>query len=106
MMNFGESPALDDVLVDYHDRIIYTRLLAGDQTIFGLDTIPERPDNGISGCSVSLNVTSIAETKQIFAALTDGGNIQLPLQAIVWVACFGMLVDRFGRAMNSELQGE
>lgn len=38
MMNFGESPALDDVLVDYHDRIIYTRLLAGEQAILGLDT--------------------------------------------------------------------
>lgn len=69
------------MLVDYHGRIIYTRLLAGDLAILGLDTRPERPDTGISGCSVSLNVTSIAEAKKIFVALADEGNTQLPLQA-------------------------
>jgi PhnB protein len=50
----------------------------------------------MSGCSVSLNVDSIAEAERIFAALSEDGSIQMPLEATFWAARFGMLVDRFG----------
>jgi PhnB protein len=50
----------------------------------------------MSGCSVSLNVDSIAEAERIFAALSEDGSVQMPLEATFWAARFGMLVDRFG----------
>lgn len=96
MMTFGETPARDHVPEDCRDRIIHVRLLAGDQVLMGSDTTPERPYNGINGCSVSLNVTRIAEAERVFAALADGGTIQMPLEATFWAVRFGMLVDRFG----------
>ncbi|ROM94451.1 VOC family protein [Pseudomonas brassicacearum] len=96
MMTFGESPARDQMPASCHDRIIHTRLVVGDQVLMGSDTTPERPYHGISGCSVSLNVTSIAEAERIFTALADQGTIQMPLEATFWAARFGMLVDRFG----------
>jgi PhnB protein len=52
----------------------------------------------MSGCSVSLNVDSVAEAERVFAALAEGGSIQMPLGATFWAARFGMLVDRFGVA--------
>ncbi len=96
MMTFGESPARDQMPASYHDLIIHTRLVVGDQALMGSDTTPDRPYHGISGCSVSLNVTSIAEAERIFTALADQGTIQMPLEATFWAARFGMLVDRFG----------
>ncbi|APC14659.1 hypothetical protein BLL42_02525 [Pseudomonas frederiksbergensis] len=96
MMTFGESPARDHMPASYHDLIIHTRLVVGDQVLMGSDTTPERPYHGISGCSVSLNVTSITEAERIFTALADQGTIQMPLEATFWAARFGMLVDRFG----------
>ncbi|EXF95748.1 3-demethylubiquinone-9 3-methyltransferase [Pseudomonas fluorescens HK44] len=96
MMTFGESPARDQIPASSHDLIMHTRLVVGDQVLMGSDTTPERPYHGISGCSVSLNVTSIAEAERIFTALADRGTIQMPLEATFWAARFGMLVDRFG----------
>lgn len=96
MMTFGESPARDQIPASCHDLIMHTRLVVGDQVLMASDTTPERPYHGISGCSVSLNVTSIAEAERIFTALADRGTIQMPLEATFWAARFGMLVDRFG----------
>ncbi|VVO31210.1 hypothetical protein PS691_04958 [Pseudomonas fluorescens] len=58
------------------------------------DTTPDRPTKGMSGCSVSLNVDSVAEAERVFGALADGGSIEMPLEATFWAARFG--VDRFG----------
>ncbi|MEO8646409.1 VOC family protein [Pseudomonas sp.] len=96
MMTFGESPAREHFPTDYHNLIIHTRLLVGDQAIMGSDTTPDRPTDEMSGCSVSLNVDSIAEAERVFSALSDGGKVEMPLEATFWAARFGMLVDRFG----------
>ncbi|CAI8748786.1 MULTISPECIES: VOC family protein [Pseudomonas] len=96
MMTFGESPAREHVPAEYHNLIIHTRLLVGDQAIMGSDSTPDRPYAGIHGCSISLNVDSIAEAERVFAALADQGTVQMPLEATFWAARFGMLVDRFG----------
>ncbi|MNN97146.1 hypothetical protein D3C81_2162530 [compost metagenome] len=60
------------------------------------DTTPDRPTQGMSGCSISLNVDSIAEAERVFNALAEGGKVDMPLEATFWAARFGMLVDRFG----------
>ncbi|MNW01409.1 hypothetical protein D3C71_1970400 [compost metagenome] len=60
------------------------------------DTTPDRPTPDMSGCSISLNVDSIAEADRVFNALSDGGKVEMPLEATFWAARFGMLVDRFG----------
>lgn len=96
MMTFGETPARDHVPANCHNLIIHTRLLVGDQSIMGSDTTPDRPSAGMSGCSVSLNVNSVVEAERVFAALAQGGSIQMPLETTFWAARFGMLVDRFG----------
>jgi PhnB protein len=98
MMTFGESPAREQVPPNCLDLVMHTRLLVGDQAIMGSDTTPERPVNGMSGCSISLNVDNVAEAERVFGALADGGSIQMPLEATFWAARFGMLVDRFGVA--------
>ncbi|CAI8705575.1 PhnB protein [Pseudomonas sp. IT-P253] len=96
MMTFGESPAREHVPADLHNLIIHTRLLVGDQAIMGSDTTPDRPTDEMSGCSISLNVDSIAEAERVFAALSEDGSVKMPLEATFWAARFGMLVDRFG----------
>jgi PhnB protein len=96
MLTFGETPAREHVPADLHNLIIHTRLTVGDQAIMGSDTTPDRPTDEMSGCSISLNVDSIAEAERVFAALSDDGNVQMPLETTFWAAKFGMLVDRFG----------
>jgi PhnB protein len=96
MLTFGETPAGDHVPKDLHNLIIHTRLAVGDQAIMGSDTTPDRPTDEMSGCSISLNVDSIAEAERVFSALSEDGTAQMPLEQTFWAARFGMLVDRFG----------
>ena len=103
MMRFADAPAGDGdqpgcgpIPAEYQNRIMHACLVVGDQTLMASDTGPQFPYEGIKGCSVSLNVDSIAEAERIFAALADNGTIQMPLGATFWAARFGMCTDRFG----------
>ena len=48
------------------------------------------------GFSLSVTVASEAEADRLFAALADGGTVQMPLGRTFWSPRFGMLTDRFG----------
>ncbi|WP_166359504.1 VOC family protein [Pseudomonas akapageensis] len=96
MMRFSEMPGGEKMPKEDHERIIHVRLEVGDQVLMGSDTTTDRPHAGITGCSVSLNVDTIAEAKRIFEELSDQGTIQMPLEQTFWASRFGMLTDRFG----------
>ncbi len=46
--------------------------------------------------SFFLHVGSEAEAERLFAALSSGGTVLLPLGAYPWSPCFGWTADRFG----------
>ena len=48
------------------------------------------------GFSLSLTVADEAEAERLFAALSDGGQVQMPLGKTFFSPRFGMLADRFG----------
>ena len=48
------------------------------------------------GFSLSLAVANEAEAKRVFEALSDGGQVRMPLTKTFWSPCFGMVADRFG----------
>jgi PhnB protein len=48
------------------------------------------------GFSLSLSVGSEAEAERAFAALSNGGQVRMPLTKTFWSPCFGMVTDRFG----------
>jgi PhnB protein len=48
------------------------------------------------GFSLSISVNTEAEAKTIFNALSEGGQVKMPLTKTFWSPCFGMLGDKFG----------
>jgi PhnB protein len=48
------------------------------------------------GFSLSLTVANEAAAGRVFAALAEGGQVQMPLAKTFWSPRFGMLTDRFG----------
>jgi PhnB protein len=48
------------------------------------------------GFSLSITVPSEGEADRIFAALADGGQVQMPLAKTFFSPRFGMVADRFG----------
>jgi len=48
------------------------------------------------GFSLSISVATETEADRYFSALSDGGQVQMPLTKTFWSPRFGMLTDRFG----------
>jgi len=48
------------------------------------------------GISLSLTAADDAEAARMFAALAEGGQVQMPLGKSFFASSFGMLTDRFG----------
>ena len=96
LMTFGESPACADIPANYHNKVMHVCLSLGDQTLMGSDCPPGVPNGPMQGCSISVNVVSVAEADRVFAALSAGGEVRMPLDKTFWAQRFGMCVDRFG----------
>ena len=69
-------------------RIGDTRVMASDGHCLGKPSF--------QGFSLSLTVPSAAEADRVFAALGNGGQVQMPLNKTFFSPRFGMVADRFG----------
>jgi PhnB protein len=69
-------------------RIGDTTLLASDGQCLG--------NPSFQGFSLSLTAPDEAEAERLFAALADGGQVQMPLTKTFFSPRFGMVADRFG----------
>ncbi|WP_426702595.1 VOC family protein [Rhodanobacter sp. Col0626] len=96
MMRFGDAPGCEQMPEQTRDWLIHVRLEIGDQMLLASDCSPSRPYDGIKGCSVSIQVDTMAEGERIFNALKENGTVQMPYEKTFWAARFGMLVDQFG----------
>ena len=102
MMTFEQAPDSEQFPAQHRDRIMHACLSLGEFSIMASDTMPGDPAcgggsyEGIKGCSISLHPESIAESERLFAALSEGGQVQMPLEKTFWAERFGMFIDRFG----------
>ena len=100
-MTFAQAPGAERFPAEHRERIMHACLDMGDYQLMASDTMPGETTcggsyEGIQGCSLSLHPQSIAECEQLFAALSDGGQVVMPLEKTFWAERFGMLIDRFG----------
>lgn len=100
MMRFKESPDAPPpgtVPPGFENKIMHTSFRIGESTVMASDGC-ESEASRFQGFSLSLSVPTEAEADRAFAALSDGGRVQMPLTKTFWSPRFGMLEDRFGVA--------
>lgn len=95
-MRYDQQPDPSQVPPDSGDRILHSNLQVGDQMLMASDVPAGYPVSNGGGISVSLHYADVAEAKQVFAALSEGGTVKLPGGETFWAPFFGMVVDRFG----------
>ncbi len=91
----ADTPAAAHVPADWQDKVMHIALKAGDSVLMGSDAPPDR-FKAPQGFSVNIAVDDPAEAERIFAALSEGGKIGMPIGQTFWAVRFGMLVDRYG----------
>jgi PhnB protein len=75
---------------------MHAALRIGDTTVLASDGGQGTGQPVFKGFSLSISVADEGEARRLFAALEDGGKVQMPLQKTFWSPGFGMLTDRFG----------
>jgi PhnB protein len=81
-------PGSDDKVMHASFRIGETELMASDGRAQG------QPE--FKGIALSLAVADDAEAERRFGALSEGGQVQMPLGKTFYASSFGMVTDRFG----------
>jgi PhnB protein len=81
-------PGAGDKVMHMSVRIGETTVLASDGRCLGKPSF--------QGFSLSLTVPNDAEAERRFAALAEGGQVQMPLTKTFFSSRFGMVADRFG----------
>jgi PhnB protein len=98
MMRFKESPEPpppDRLPPGFENKIMHCSFRVGETVVMASDGCSAEKPN-FQGFSLSVSVASEAEANGVFAALSEGGKVHMPLAKTFWSPCFGMLEDRFG----------
>jgi PhnB protein len=95
MMRHGEQPSEAGAPPDTIKGILHARLHIGDTDVLASDVPPERFEP-MRSVYLSLGVDSTADAERIWALLSDGGQIFMPMAETFFAFRFGMLRDKFG----------
>lgn len=96
-MRFNESPEPQEAMgipPGFDNKIMHATIQIGSTQLMASDGC--EPDAKPAGFSLALNTPSEEEARKAFEALSQGGQVTMPLMKTFWSPCFGMLTDRFG----------
>ena len=93
MMTYGDAPAGPHNPPEMAHKVIHARLTVGDAVLMASDG-PEAEVR--KGFAVTLQFDTAAEVDRVFAALSEGGTVTMPVGETFFSHRFGMLTDRYG----------
>ena len=87
------------------NKVMHASITIGDSRVMASDGgCQGKPD--FKGFSLSITVANEAEADRVFAALSDGGTVQMPLGKTFFSPKFGMVSDKFGVGWMVIVYGE
>jgi PhnB protein len=98
LMRFKDSPEPHQpgmIPPSSENKVMHANLRIGDTSVMASDgRCGGKPH--FDGFALSLRVATETEADRVFAALADGGKVQMPLTKTFFSPRFGMVADRFG----------
>jgi PhnB protein len=89
-------PEISAMAKGAQDRILHAELSVGPVTLMASDTLPGLPFQQGNNFSICLDCESQIEMESLFKALSENGEITMPMHDAFWGGRFGMLTDQFG----------
>ncbi len=96
-MRFNESPdpvPAGMLQAGFESKIMHASFTIGKMTIMASDGCDDK--SKFSGFRLALAVPTESVADSAFAALADGGTIDMPLMKTFWSPRYGMVTDKFG----------
>jgi PhnB protein len=95
LMRYKDSPDPAQCPAGAENKVMHTNFRIGDTEIMASDGMSSGKPN-FQGFSLSITAPDLAAAERVFAALSNGGQVQMPLGKTFFSPAFGMLADRFG----------
>jgi len=98
LMRYSESPEPTPpgmLAAGFENKVMHSSFRVGETVLMASDGCSQA-DANFHGFRLSLSVADEAEADRVFAALSEGGSVMMPLCKTFWSPRFGMLTDRFG----------
>jgi PhnB protein len=90
---YGDSPMKG---MGPDDNVMHCTLKIGDTHIMACDNPQGQPSAAGSNISLAIGSNDPEGAEKMFARLSEGGNVTMPMQQTFWAERFGMLTDKFG----------
>jgi PhnB protein len=90
-----EKPPAGTIPPGSEEKVMHAAFRVGDTTVMASDGCAQQ-NPVFKGFSLSLTLPDEAAAERCFAALAEGGQVQMPLAKTFFSPKFGMLADRFG----------
>ncbi|MEK7575234.1 MAG: VOC family protein [Patescibacteria group bacterium] len=91
----GESPMAKEMPVEKGGLIMHAGLKSGTIEFFASDMMQDKAVVG-DNMAMALNTTDEKEARKVFADLSRGGEVFMPLEKAFWGALFGVVTDKYG----------
>jgi PhnB protein len=95
LMRRSEQAGQPETWPGWEQSIQYAIMNIGETELMGADVPPER-FKPMRSVYLSLTVNGADEAERIYALLSDGGQIFMPMEETFFAVRFGMLRDKFG----------
>jgi PhnB protein len=100
VQTFGDGPPDLQVAEGEKDRIMHISLTVGSSVLMGSDSASAFGPPPVRGTNFAISITAENRERcdEVFAKLSEGGTVEMPMQETFWGAYFGSWTDRFGVA--------
>jgi len=95
LVKFKEAPDQSMVKPGSENKVMHSTVKIGDTTVMASDGHCNGKPS-FEGFSLSVDATSDAEAKRLFTALSEGGQVRMPMDKTFFASSFGMCADKFG----------
>jgi len=95
---FGDMPKSPDFSVpaEARDRVLHATLQIGESELMLSDTFPGQPHHSGNQVTICVSTDDADQTKKIYEALQQGGQVVMPLQETFFSPAYAIVVDKFG----------
>jgi len=101
MMTHGQAPDQSPVTPEWKDLVLHAQITIGGTELMAADIPTAEP---IRSAYLSMRTEYDGEAERIFAALSDGGQVFMPIQETFFATRFGQTRDRFGIKLDDHLR--
>lgn len=99
IMRYGEMEGSDNMPEDVKNKITHISLpMTPEMILMGTDAIDGfgSPLKQGNDTHIMIATESRAEADKLFNSLSEGGNVEMPIQDMFWGAYYGSFTDKFG----------